>query len=489
MLTTDTTIQDISRQAETWDVVIAGAGPAGMFAALSLAAAGVERVLLLDAGPDVDARRQAGSGEDGARPRRADYERGIGGAGLFSDGKLCLSLDVGGHLETALGDDARAALLADLQEAFAHLTEDVHPRDLDRADAQAMAQTAEDAGLAFKYYPVAHIGTDRCHDVVRRLRAVIEAQGTVLRPDTELLDVELDADGITKLVTVRDEADRLEYLRAQNVVLALGKVGAATEAELCERLGVTLKDQPLYVGVRFEASAPALDPLFSLTKDPKYNLRLPGGDKVKTHCASEEGEVIALSYSGLPLAGGHNYSDTRTGRSGFSILWDGLRRDTTPCETAQAIMRRAKARAGDRLVVQRLADYEQARTSTAASLAGLPLSCSDVVPGDIREILPADFFPHMEEFLARMAELAPGLADQAVMYAPAIEWWMRRVEVQNAFMETAVPGVYACGDGSGWSQGIVHAAATGLLAAGGIHGQEVSVGAWVERLAGPVAAC
>ncbi|HEX2070130.1 MAG TPA: FAD-dependent oxidoreductase [Thermoleophilaceae bacterium] len=472
-----TTAPRLTPASEVWDALIVGAGPAGMFAALSLAAAGLRRTLLIDAGPDVHERRLPTKART-----HASYERGVGGAGLFSDGKLCLSLDVGGHLEEALDDDRRDRLLGDVRDVFASLIEDIAPR---KADMQALAsadRAAAKAGLGFKYYPVAHIGTDRCHEVIVDLRDAVERGGTTIMANAELTELRI-GEGGDKTAIVRTPSAGREGVHAKHVVLAMGKVGAARQAELCARLGITLKPQPIYAGVRFEAPAGAVAPLFSVTKDPKYNLRLSTGDKVKTHCASENGEVLTLRYSDLPLAGGHNYFHAKTGRSGFSILWDGFDGEPDSYEFALGLMRRTHERTGGKLLVQRMADYRAGRASTPRSVAGIPLTCEDSVPGDVRDVLPADYFPRMDAFLDRMEALTPGLVDrQAVIYAPAIEWWMKQIDVGGAQMETAVPGLHVCGDGSGWSQGIVHAAATGLLAAEGIHATKVDLGGWVARL-------
>lgn len=461
------------------EALVVGAGPAGMFAALSLAAAGSESVLLIDAGPDVDGRKQPPRARPGRSAARTAYESGVGGAGLFSDGKLCLSLDVGGHLETSLTADERGELLADIERVLFSLVDggfiDRRSDDIDGATAEATK-----AGLDFKYYPVAHVGTDRCRDVILRLRSLIELAGVSIESEAELLDLSLARSG-EKVAMVRTHQG-VERIRAKNVVLAMGKIGAPREAEICRRLGVDLIDQPLYAGLRFEAAAEAVAPLFALSKDPKYSLPLPDGSKIKTHCASEHGEVLALSYAGLPLAGGHNYSNVETGRSGFSVLWNGMETGPDSYETALEIMGRASRFSGHELMVQRFSDYLARRPSSAADMAAIELSCPEAVAGDVREILPPRYFDHMERFLERLQLIAPELASgDAVLYGPAIEWWMKRIAVTSREMATSIPGLAVCGDGSGWSQGIIHAAATGLLAAKGIHGRAIGVSGWLSE--------
>lgn len=462
------------------DVLIVGAGPAGLFAALSCAAAGMTNVTVIDAGPDVEDRRRASDLSRQVGWGHPDYERGVGGAGLFSDGKLCLSLDVGGHLEQSLDAYARSLLEDQIEAVFSNLVSGpLTPRTAAEKDLSRLRSQASAQGLNFKYYPVAHIGTDRCGDVIVHLRRLLESAGVRFQARTELIGLSLDPISGVKSAQVRMAGQRRE-IRARQVVLAMGKVGAARQARLCEDLDAEIRSQPIYVGVRFETDARKLEPLFEVTKDPKYNLLLEDGAKVKTHCASEHGEVISLSYEGLPLAGGHNYFDAKTSRSGFSILWDGLDHEGDALGAAEAIMRRARRLGGGNLIAQRVVDYRRGRPSGSEDLARLSLSCPSSVGGDIREILPAGYFDAMDGLLARLEALVPGFVDEtAVAYAPAIEWWMRRVDVDDRFLLRTAPGVAACGDGSGWSQGIVHAAATGLLAARGLHGGAVDVGEWL----------
>jgi uncharacterized FAD-dependent dehydrogenase len=445
---------------DRYAAVIVGAGPAGLFASLALAENGIGPILLVDAGPDIGQRR------DDVGEGRVDYERGVGGAGLFSDGKLCLSLDVGGHLETSIGSLQRRQLLERIERTLLPLVPGGYqPPDL--VSPRPAKESAARAGLDFKYYPVAHIGTDRCHSVVVRLRQLVASRGVEIRSDTRLVDLGLS--GLDKVATLAG-GGREATVRTRTVILAMGKVGAAQEAQLARSLGVATSNQAIYTGVRFETSAESLAPLFALSKDPKYSRRLSDGSKIKTHCASENGEVMTLRYDGLPLAGGQNYSRAKTGRSGFSILWNGLATDSDGSyATANRIMATSASQAKACLAVQRYTDLTAKRVTQADELKGLGLSCDDAQPGPLHSLYPPVFYKHMDDFLIRLSTLAPGvLGPESVVYGPAIEWWMDRIDVENPHMATRVPGLFVAGDGSGWSQGIVHAAATGLLAADGV---------------------
>lgn len=447
----------ISAYPTPWDVLIVGSGPAGLFAALSLAKSGMNRILLIDSGDDIRARAQRRE----TNPSGTDLVRGVGGAGLFSDGKLCLSLDVGGALSNLLSGAERSELLSDIESVFDRLL----PGCIADAKREKPLDAVGTSPLEFKYYPVAHIGTDRCADIIKSLRAELCRMGVTIVAKCTLTELRRSLSGF------RATTDNSRYpdIHARRVVLACGKYGSEFQARTCKRLGVAAKRVPLYLGVRFETDASGIENLFHGHKDPKFSLLLPDGSKVKTHCATNNGAVVELDYDGVKLAGGHNYSQYRTGRSGFGILWNGYSTGDHPRAAADAVLRPMNARAENHIMVQRLSDFFNEVPSTELSLRGVKLTNTNATPGNVRAHLPANCSNAIHRLLNEIARVSPGaLDDSGVLYGPAVEWWMERIDVESKYLETSCDGLFVCGDGSGWSQGIVHAAATGLLAAEGV---------------------
>ena len=454
---------------QIWDVVVAGAGPAGLFAALGIASTSNRKVLLLDAGADIQQRQRAAlQGCDGVTDG-SEYLKGVGGAGLFSDGKLCLSLEVGGHLRTELGAEKKRCLVETIAKCFGVPAQHYDQRFKHTTEISHLEQQALNLGLKFKYYPVFHIGTERCRDVILALRELLLGRGVELLARCELESLAEAGEG---LISAQVVLDSTRYqLTCRKLVLALGKIGASNQARLCQSLGIASTNRPLYVGLRLETSARNLAPLFEQTKDPKYSMEFPDGSKIKTHCASNGGQVLLLKYEGLPLAGGHSFRNLQTGRSSLSLLWN-IRGEREPYLFATNLMAKIASYTGGLLLVQRAEDYVAGIASTEDHLAQMTLSNRLCRLGNVRDFLPRQYFDKLDSFLERLSHIVPDLlGKETVFYAPAIEWWMDQIDVQNEHMETARKGLYVCGDGSGWSQGIVHAAATGLLAAEGITGR------------------
>jgi uncharacterized FAD-dependent dehydrogenase len=443
------------RLFRTPDVLVVGAGPAGMATALAVAANSELSVLVLDKGATIEERVSN-------RDVTSRYVSGIGGAGLFSDGKLCLDLGVGGDLSTRVSPAEADRLVQTVYGMYGGKQGLLEVRD--PTELLPNAET--------KSNPVAHLGTDRAHNVVRHIAGELRAHGVEVLDRTEIQSVERDSG---EFVVRARRGPRRYAISATNVVLAMGKVGASQQEQLLRRLQISADPRPMYIGVRVETATSAVRKLFKPHSDNKYKIHYSDGSTVKTHCVAVGGEVLSLSYDGLPLAGGHSTSNAQGSRTSFSILWNGFRYGGLAYDAAAQIMARGKA-GTDRmsLATQSLDSLRAGRLSSQAEIERAKPTAAYWHSADISHILPTEFFVPFWDLIKALASVSPNImGDSTLLYAPSIEWWMSRTDVTGN-QETAVPGLYSIGDGSGWSQGIVHAAATGILAAEGILGRTVN---------------
>jgi len=462
-----------ARSLASCDLVIVGAGPAGMFAARKcLEEAPGLRVVMLDKGKPVSTRCSPRHCRDG-REEAVNRVSGAGGAGLFSDGKLVLTLRAGGKLDGVFAQEERANQYLRYVERVLTAYDGYSVRkDKPASQWQVYADAMAQRGITYKHLPVRHMGSENLravvgrffHDLLRRkLETGFEHEVTSIKREKDCFRVRFS-----------DGTGRRNSLLARNVLLAPGKEGSRASWFTSFLAWHGIKSQPnrTYIGVRVETKPSELMTEYSL--DPKFYWHYDDGSKMKTHCYCRHGHVSSLRYYRLPLAGGHSpYTEANeekpdTLHANFSILLGDTPNARYAWKDSVGIMRRVRMHSGGGLLVQRYGDFLRGRATTPERLSKNSIKPTDstATPGNIAQLgLPNGFNAKLVDFVGRLSNVDPALvSDDTLLYAPAIEWWMPRVDADEN-LQTRVDGAYVAGDGAGFSQGIVYAAATGIRAA------------------------
>ncbi|TET51133.1 MAG: FAD-binding protein, partial [Dehalococcoidia bacterium] len=200
----------------SYDVVIVGAGPAGIFASLELCGSGLD-VLLLDKGGEIDARVcpvQNGSGRCAlCSPCR--LVSGFGGAGAFSDGKLTLSTQVGGRLKELVGFDQAQALIDYVDSIYLRFGA---PRKVYGTGGKIpeLEREAALADLTLTPVRLRHLGTELCHQTLKAMENFLSSKLDI-RLRTAIRNIVVD-DGAVKAV----ETENGESLSCRYLILAPG---------------------------------------------------------------------------------------------------------------------------------------------------------------------------------------------------------------------------------------------------------------------------
>ena len=451
--------------AERYDVVIVGAGPAGIFAALELVRGDFEgSVLVVEKGHAIDKRRCPARERGCVDCKVCDIMTGWGGAGAFSDGKLTLTTEVGGWLVDYTGVEALESLLEHADDVWVEFGATTEVTTPDAETVERLMHEATLAGMQLVPMRVRHIGTDKSPAVLAAMRVELERLGVDVRTDVAVERV-LTADGHVTGVELADGTT----IETATVIAAPGREGADWLAAEARRLGITLTNNAVDIGVRVEVPAPVMERL----TDPLYEAKLiyhskQFGDRVRTFCMNPYGEVTTESYGGITTVNGHSFSDSRTANTNFAVLVS--QKFTEPFDDPIAYGEEIAHLANllsDGVIVQRLGDLKAGRRSTPARMAQsiVTPTMKGAVPGDLAFVLPYRHMVDLLEFLEALDKLAPGVnGPGTLLYGVEVKFYSSRLDV-GPDLQTAIAGLYAVGDGAGITRGLLQSSASGVVAA------------------------
>ena len=451
--------------ARTFDVIIVGGGPAGLFAAHWLSEHSSLRVLLIDKGKP-PLKRHCPIGDRGCvHCRPCNILCGVGGAGLFSDGKLNFIHKLGKTDLTQFLGLAEACQLIDETEAIFNrygMDGQVFPTDMDAA--RTIRKEARKHGIDLLLIRQKHLGSDNLPRHIEAMAREIEARGVLFHHSENVRDLLVDHGRVTGVVTDRDT------YAAESVILAPGRVGAEWMGAIAGRNGIGLSQRGIEVGVRVEVHNEIMQDLCQIIYDPTFFIRTARyDDQTRTFCTNFGGFVALENYQDFVCVNGHALMDRKSANTNFAFLSKVILTD--PVEDNQAygesIGKLATLIGGGRPILQRYGDLRRGRRSTWNRIRNsyIEPTLINVVCGDIAMALPERILTNLVDGLERLNQVIPGVAnDETLLYAPEIKFFATQVETDSQ-LETVVRGLFVAGDGPGVAGNIVSAAATGLIAA------------------------
>jgi uncharacterized FAD-dependent dehydrogenase len=444
------------------DVIIIGAGPAGLFAAYSLPG---KKVIVIDEGKSPYKRNcPVKSDKECINCNPCDIMSGVGGAGLFSDGKLNFIPTLGKtDLTKYLSLEDASKLIEDSETIFTKFGMDgkVFPTDMEKA--RKIRQLALKNGFDLMLIKQKHLGSDMLPTYISNMMEYLENNGVEFRLSEKVISINSQNGKVKSVTTSKGE------VFAENIIACPGRVGAKWLYKECLRLGLKVDYQPVEIGVRVEVPNQIMDDITDVVYDPTFFIYGDTyDDQLRTFCTNKGGFVAKENYQDFVCVNGHAEKNKKSNNTNFAFLSKVTLTEPVNDTFAygKSIGQLASMVGGGKPIVQRFIDLKKGRRSTWQRIKNSHLipTFKDVIPGDIGMALPQRIVVNLIEGLEKLDKVINGIASPStLLYAPEIKFFS--TEIHNDCLKTELEGLYIAGDGAGVAGNIVSAAATGILAA------------------------
>lgn len=453
------------------DVVIVGAGPAGIFTALEmLRKGGGKRIVIVEKGQPIEKRScpKAVAGRCvNCRPY-CHITTGFSGAGAFSDGKLSLSCEVGGDFPQLIGEENAQALIDYTDRIYLDFGADTHVEGLGNTEeVRAIRRRAIQAGLKLVDCPIRHLGTEKAQALYRAIQDELQRQGVELIFGWAC--EELILDGETCLGVSLRRGEQTQEIRAPHTVVATGRRGADWLEKLCAAHNIAHQPGTVDIGVRVEVRGEVMEEVDRVLYESKLiGYPKPFKNKVRTFCQNPGGFVSQENYDNdLAVVNGHSYKDIKSDNTNVSVLCSHNFSVpfNQPIAYAQKVGELTNMLANGHILVQRFGDILDGKRTWQKELAHANLrpTLPDAVAGDITAAMPYRAMTNIINFIQAVDIVVPGFASaETLLYSPELKFYSNRVRMDEE-LNTSVRGLHCLGDSSGWTRGLMMASAMGVL--------------------------
>ncbi len=453
------------------DVVIIGAGPAGIFTALEMLKNGSkQKIVIVEKGAPVEKRKcpkYATKKCMNCKPY-CHITTGFSGAGAFSDGKLSLSYEVGGDLPNLIGADRVQDTIHYTDGIYLEFGADTHIEGLGNEEAKKeIRKNAIKAGLKLVDCPIRHLGTEKAQDLYYAIERYLLDRGVEIYFGFECDNIILDG-AVCRGVYIRKGGESLE-IRAKHTVIATGRRGADWLEKICAEHDIAHEPGTVDIGVRVEVRNEIMEKVNEVLYESKLiGYPKPFCNKVRTFCQNPGGFVAQENYdNNLAVVNGHSYKEKKSENTNLSILCS--HNFTTPfnqpIEYAQKVGELTNMLGAGKILVQKFGDILEGKRTWQHELSrsNLRPTLPDAVAGDITAGMPYRAMTNIIGFIQAMDQVVPGFAAyETLLYSPELKFYSNRVKMDERF-RTNVQGLHCLGDSSGWTRGLMMASVMGVL--------------------------
>ena len=455
-----------------YDVVIIGAGPAGLFSAYELITKNKNlKVAIIEKGSKVKNRvcpmNKLGVPCQNCNP--CAVLSGYGGAGTFSDGKLNFIPKLGkSDLTKYMLESEAYKLIDETEEIFTKFKMDaeVYPSNMD--EANEIKKKVAIAGAKLLVIKQKHLGSDHLPEYIDGISDFLEEKGVTLIDRANVTDIKTNNENDHEITY--EVGKKTETINGKVVIVAPGRTGAKWIQELADKYNIPYLSQSIEIGVRVEVRKDIMEEITNVIYDPTIFIKTRTyGDEIRTFCTNPGGFVAKENYYGYICVNGHALKEIKSNNTNFAFISKvSLTQPVTNTRLyGESIARIANVLGDGKPIIQSLKDLKQGRRSEwhRINKGFIEPTLKDCVAGDLALVMPHRIITNILEGLEVLDKIIPGVNnDDTLLYGPEIKFFSNEIETDNKF-RLKDDNIYFIGDGAGKAGNIVTAAATGLVAA------------------------
>ena len=463
---------------EKYDVIVVGMGPGSIFFAYEMIQQNQnKKILLVEQGKRVEDRNCPIEtiGKCTKCKPFCNITSGFSGAGAFSDGKLSLynkedeDFYVGGELHKYVGVEETKKLIDYTDQIYLDFGADPKLEGTKyKKEVDEIKKKAKKEEITLIDIPIRHLGTEKAHELYKKLEDYLEEHNIDLMFETEVKDLIIENNEAKGIIAYNIKENKQEEIYGKNIIIAVGRKGANWLVDMCNKHNIKTKAGVVDIGVRYELSDDVMKDINKYMYEGKF-IGYPGPykDKVRTFCQNPSGFVSSEVYDeGIDLVNGHSYKDKKSTQTNLAILvshnfeypFD------KPIEYGRNIAKNLNELGAGNIVVQRLGDIYRGKRTWAKELETNKIkpTLKSAVAGDLTFALGYRTMTDILQFIRKMDKIVEGFANpENLLYAPEIKFYSNKVVIDKNF-ETSVKGLYSIGDGGGMTRGLMMASASGV---------------------------
>ncbi|MGN0551658.1 MAG: NAD(P)/FAD-dependent oxidoreductase [Acutalibacteraceae bacterium] len=459
-----------------YDVIIVGAGPAGIFTAIEMVKRKSKKsILIIEKGKPVEKRSCPKLKTQkcmNCKPY-CHITTGFSGAGAFSDGKLSLSYEVGGDLPTLIGAELAQETINYTDKIYLEFGADEKVEGIGQAEkVKEIRKKAIASGLKLVDCPIRHLGTERAQSLYKSIESFLLQNGVDIMFNYTCKDVIIN-DSVCSGVIVENNSGKEApvEISGESIIVATGRKGADWLEKVCEEHKIAHQPGTVDIGVRIEVRNEVMEEVNEVLYESKLiGYPRPFKNKVRTFCQNPGGFVSQENYDNdLAVVNGHSYKDIKSNNTNLAILVSHNFTEpfNQPIAYAQKVGELTNMLANGHILVQRYGDILDGKRTWPKELSqsNVRPTIPDAVAGDITAAMPYRAMVNIINFIQAVDNVVPGFASyETLLYSPELKFYSNRVKMDSDF-NTNIKGLHCLGDSSGWTRGLMMASVMGVLMA------------------------